>query len=572
MFRVSATLRLAIGLAFLGISVYLASCTVGLGRNEWAIESRSRAALSESIALHASHLVARGDTAYLNNTLTVLVQRNRDLMSIGLRDANNRLVAQAGNHGANWKDDVETADGQLYVPIELRRQRWGQLELRFTPRRVNGLIGFLKSRSFMQLAFVLSAGTLLYSFYLRKMLSHLDPSKVIPDRVRAALDTFAEGLLVIDKGARIVLANKAIKETLGESASDLQGRRVRDLPWNSSELTMPWDATLSDGKARTGQMVDLQLTKHHKITYMINASPILSEKGELQGVLASFDDVTLHEQRKQELERTLRVLGESREQIRKQNDELRILATRDPLTGCMNRRSFFEQVAKVWDDYAMSGEQIACLMVDVDHFKAVNDNHGHAAGDEVLRCVGKTLVDLEGSGALPCRYGGEEFCVTLVGYDLEMAREYAEEIRAVLEAQRPAEISITASLGVSMVSNASESIEDVLEQADQCLYVAKRRGRNQVVCWGDFGDEELQHTEKETRTKPDEPIERSGIPFHAVSALLSALSYRDASTAEHSRRVCGPVRTSCQRDGLGSRSIHYRNGRTTARHWQDRNS
>ena len=420
MFRVSATLRLAIGLAFLGISVYLASCTVGLGRNEWATESRNRAAISESIALHASHLVARGDVAYLDDTFAILVRRNRDLISIGLRNTNRQIVAQAGNHEAIWRDDVDTADGQLYVPITLRNEDWGQLELRFTPRHVDGLIGFLKSRSFMQLAFVLSAGTLLYSFYLRKMLSHLDPSKVIPDRVRAALDTFAEGLLVIDKGARIVLANKAIKETLGETASDLQGRHVRDLPWKTSAPTMPWDATLSDGKARTGQMVDLQLSKHHKITYMINASPILSEKGELQGVLASFDDVTLHEQRKQELERTLRVLGESREQIRKQNDELRILATRDPLTGCMNRRSFFEQVAKVWDDYAMSAEQIACIMVDVDHFKAVNDNHGHAAGDEVLRCVGKTLVDLEGSGALPCRYGGEEFCVTLVGYDLEM--------------------------------------------------------------------------------------------------------------------------------------------------------
>ena len=197
MFRVSATLRLAIGLAFLGISVYLASCTVGLGRNEWATESRNRAAISESIALHASHLVARGDVAYLDDTFAILVRRNRDLISIGLRNTNRQIVAQAGNHEAIWRDDVDTADGQLYVPITLRNEDWGQLELRFTPRHVDGLIGFLKSRSFMQLAFVLSAGTLLYSFYLRKMLSHLDPSKVIPDRVRAALDTFAEGLLVL---------------------------------------------------------------------------------------------------------------------------------------------------------------------------------------------------------------------------------------------------------------------------------------------------------------------------------------------------------------------------------------
>ncbi len=536
--RISATFRISIGLAFLGLSVFMASRAIGMGGKGSATVNEGRAALSEAIALHVSREIARGEVDALLPGFEMLVQRNPGLLSLGLR-RDGELIVEAGNHAGNWRAD-ESPNGQIFVPIALQDRHWGDVELRFQPASTAGFMGFVLSPSTLQAAFVISMVILLYSIYLTRMLRHLDPSRVIPDRVRAALDTFAEGLLVLDRDCRIVLANRAFAETIDGSDIDLHGKPVGDFPWCTQEGELPWVDTLSDGRARTGRMVDLQTSERNKSTYMVNASPIYADNGDLQGVLASFDDVTLNEQRKRELERTLRVLGESREKIRKQNVELKILATRDPLTGCMNRRSFFESIEKVWEECQSNNSPLATIMVDVDHFKSVNDNHGHSVGDEVLRCVGKSLVALEESGAMPCRYGGEEFCITLEGLDEESAREFAEDIRTVVEASRPAGIKVTASLGIAMATHEAEEFKEVLEQADQALYVAKRRGRNRVVCRSEVAEDELHpaDTEIAERCEPKRfPKSRSGIPFHAVSALTSALSFRDATTAEHSRRV-----------------------------------
>lgn len=540
MVQFSASLRLAIGLAFLGVSVFLAAQSLGLGQDEMSVSCKGRAALSETVALYASTEVTRGTITPLKKQFQKIVNRNDDVLSIGLRRGD-RLLASTSEHADNWSNE-ENVDGQIFVPINVHKTHWGRVELCFVPHYSPGVWGFVASRPFLHFLFVMVAAIVLYSIYLRQMLSHLDPSRVIPDRVRSALDTFAEGLLVIDRNERVVLANQSFCNTVGFSTEDLQGRSASDFPWNPAEkASLPWVDALGDGTTRTGRMVDLQVNEHKKITYMVNASPIFSDNGDLQGVLASFDDVTLHEQRKQELERTLRVLGESREKIRKQNEKLRVLATRDPLTGCLNRRAFFEEVQKVWGTLGVGGKTVACIMVDVDHFKSVNDNYGHAAGDEVLRSVGKTLVELESVNALPCRYGGEEFCVMIEDYTEEMAREFAEEIRSVIEVSKPAGIDITASLGVAVPNGVNDNFEEVLERADQGLYVAKRRGRNRVICWSDFEESELESSKEANSSRPDDnqagESSRSSIPFHAVTALISALSYRDASTAEHSRRV-----------------------------------
>ena len=535
MFKLSASLRLAIGLAFLGLSVFLASQTLGLGQNELVAVTNLRSPLAETIALYVSREAANGSKSDLAKHLQSLVDRNDDLLSVGLR-RKDQVFASSSDHDGIWETN-KSQENQMLVPISVRDEKWGRVEVCFKPIVSPGYWGFLTSRPVRQFMFVLAAAILLYSLYLKKMLRHLDPSRVIPDRVRSALDTFAEGLLVIDRGNSIVLANKSFGETVGHPSTKLQGRDVNQFPWeNSDSDNLPWVDALNDGKVRLGRMVDLRISEHKKITYMVNASPIFSDSGDLQGVLSTFDDVTLHEQRKQELEQTLRVLGESREKIRKQNEKLRVLATRDPLTGCLNRRAFFEEVDKIWASAGMREHSVACIMIDVDHFKAVNDTHGHSTGDEVLRVVGKTLIALEAADAIPCRYGGEEFCVLIEGYSMEAAREFAEEIRTVLEASKPAGIEITASLGVSITGKLYHPFEETLEQADQCLYIAKGRGRNRVICWTDFDESELEKvTQGKSSRTPGET--RSQIPFHAVTALISALSYRDASTAEHSRRV-----------------------------------
>ena len=105
------------------------------------------------------------------------------------------------------------------------------------------------------------------------------------------------------------------------------------------------------------------------------------------GVVVCLEDVTPLERERDALNKTLAQLEYSREEIRKQNEELRILATLDPLTACLNRRSFFEQFEMHWKTSQRYNHPISCVMIDLDHFKNVNDKWGHSMGDEVLRGI-----------------------------------------------------------------------------------------------------------------------------------------------------------------------------------------
>ena len=106
--------------------------------------------------------------------------------------------------------------------------------------------------------------------------------------------------------------------------------------------------------------------------------------------MASFEDVTELQRQQEELRDALSTLKSSTDEIRTQNRELEWLATRDTLTGCLNRRSFFRDFEQNWEKSKHEDLPMAGMMVDIDHFKAVNDNHGHGMGDEVLRVVSAT--------------------------------------------------------------------------------------------------------------------------------------------------------------------------------------
>ena len=126
------------------------------------------------------------------------------------------------------------------------------------------------------------------------------------------------------------------------------------------------------------------------------------------------------------------------------------------------------------------------MMVDVDHFKLLNDTFGHDSGDAVLRMIGSVLRHIIREGDMPCRYGGEEFVVILPGATLEDTRQRAETLRMAIERCRPnhegrALGQVTVSIGVSVFPVNGSSWQMVLKSADQALYNAKRSGRNRVV-------------------------------------------------------------------------------------------
>jgi diguanylate cyclase (GGDEF)-like protein len=243
------------------------------------------------------------------------------------------------------------------------------------------------------------------------------------------------------------------------------------------------------------------------------------------------------ERKNTQLRKLLQRLKHSRKEIRRRNGELKALATRDPLTACLNRRSFFAEFETHWSRARRYQHPLSCVMVDVDYFKSINDRHGHGVGDQVLQQVAERLKTAVRQGDLVCRYGGEEFCILLPHTDLVEAEEAAERFRQEIAARSCANVMVTASLGVSSMSLGAREPRQLLDQADQALYAAKRGGRNRVMRWDQLLD---QQPNSAPLARPAElpPLEpETPITFHAVTALVSALAYHSLEAAEHSRRV-----------------------------------
>jgi len=162
------------------------------------------------------------------------------------------------------------------------------------------------------------------------------------------------------------------------------------------------------------------------------------------------------------------------------------LAGTDALTGLANRRTLDQRLRQEWDRAQRSGEPLALLMLDVDHFKAFNDRHGHQGGDNALRSVALVINNnVRRPADLAARYGGEEFAVVLPHTDRYGAGVIAEHIRSAIEHMPPVagdEQPITVSIGLSTWDKTSrDSLEQLLLSADRALYEAKHSGRNRIV-------------------------------------------------------------------------------------------
>ena len=163
------------------------------------------------------------------------------------------------------------------------------------------------------------------------------------------------------------------------------------------------------------------------------------------------------------------------------------LAVTDPLTGLHNRRYMAGQLGALVRRAERGGDPVACLLVDIDHFKRINDSFGHDVGDEVLREFSVRLATNVRAVDLACRFGGEEFVVIMPGTGLDVAHRIAERLRLhvagspfrVAGVEDP--LSVTISIGVACTAVATDTPDSLLKRADEAVYEAKARGRNQVI-------------------------------------------------------------------------------------------
>lgn len=256
-------------------------------------------------------------------------------------------------------------------------------------------------------------------------------------------------------------------------------------------------------------------------------------------------------------------LQHSNRRLEALNKHLAALAAVDSMTGLANHRAFQQSLRAQISHAFRHGHELCLMMLDVDRFKDYNDRFGHPAGDNVLRTLGKILVDLVRASDLPARYGGEEFAVILPHTGLDGALAVAQRILVAVNTTRFNHCTVSVSIGVAALRVHASDADGLLREADVALYRAKNGGRNQVALAPfpealpsiEFQDaqaiaqepgraivEEPPSGMPELRLEPidhylgiDEILEEPSGPV--LSALLAALDLRDAETLGHSQRV-----------------------------------
>lgn len=454
---------------------------------------KQRLALLENLAVQYSALADAGQLDTLRTSINSLVDRNRELvLSAALRLDDGTLLATSADHAARWVKPPGTRStlAHAQVPIFKGNNHWATLEVSFAEASKRPIwITLWNGGEFRFLLIVIAASFALFFFYMRRTLQYLDPSAVIPDRVKMAFDVVPAGIMLLDNRGRIVLVNEHFRESIAADGGSMIGRTPAALPWNreSGAPDFPWVHTLRSGIAQNDVRMSLIRPQAAPLHLVVSTSPIAEEKGKVRGVLVAFDDVTELDRANDQLRNAVRELEASHAEIETKNAELVRLATRDPLTDCLNRRAFFERLEPIFVKARAEGRQLCCIMSDIDHFKRFNDQYGHAVGDQVIQIVARVLGNSLRADDLLCRYGGEEFCTILPDIDIEQAVVIAERIRQRIatsggESLRTTErLTVTSSFGVSAIVLGAQDPAEIIDQADAALYASKQNGRNRVT-------------------------------------------------------------------------------------------
>jgi len=230
----------------------------------------------------------------------------------------------------------------------------------------------------------------------------------------------------------------------------------------------------------------------------------LSENQDAASVVSAVSQlINANEQMQQQLASAEQKLEEQAAQIEARTAE----ALTDELTQLPNRRAFDMEMARRHAEFERHGRPACVMLIDVDHFKKFNDTHGHQAGDEVLRGVGRVLKKTVRAMDVPARYGGEEFTVVFPATSVDEVKPVADRIRAAIEKAcfhfEGVDLRVTASGGVAQL-RAGEDFEATVKRADDALYVSKEAGRN-CVHWHDGKTSHLIDKNAEPQPKPEVP-------------------------------------------------------------------
>ncbi len=294
------------------------------------------------------------------------------------------------------------------------------------------------------------------------------------DFERAAVDNLYDGVYYVDRARRIRYWNHGAERLSGFPAAEVVGHFCYDNLLNHVDSAgrhlcrgrCPLAATIADGEPREAE-VFLRHRQGHRVPVRVRTAPVHDREGRVIGAVEVFDDST--------------ALSTARQEA----SELRDLAMRDALTGIPNRRHFEMSIASRVAELAGYGRRFGFLIADIDHFKLVNDRHGHATGDVALTTVARTLLGASRAGDDLARFGGEEFALTITDVDGPALRKVAERFRVLVQQTRVRDATADVELGVTIsiggtVAVPGDTAEAIFGRADAALYTAKASGRNVV--------------------------------------------------------------------------------------------
>jgi len=287
------------------------------------------------------------------------------------------------------------------------------------------------------------------------------------------LESIFDGVYVVDAERRITYWNRGAESLTGYSADEAVRRYCYDnflghVDEKGCALCTngcPLSATLLDGRRREAD-VFLRHKLGHRVPVCVRVAPITNRSGQIVGAVEVFNDVS------------------ARKQVERRVHELEGIVFRDTLTCLPNRRYIELKVKQSLEDLQQFGRLFGLLMFDVDHFKQVNDRHGHDAGDAVLKVISETMTKSLRANDIVGRWGGEEFLAVLLDVDAGLLRGLAERCRSLVAESGAlsgeSRIYVTVSVGATLVTR-EDSIYEAIKRADQLMYVSKSSGRNRIT-------------------------------------------------------------------------------------------
>lgn len=340
--HISAATILSAGLVGLMTVLVAAAGLLGLVPDARRAAMDGRVGLCEAMAVHSSLAATKGDVEALRASVQAVVRRRVDVLSAAVRTADGRLLVEAGDHAARWHPlpDGRSTDAQVQVPILRGDAPWGTVEVRFRPLAGPPLAGLLGVPA-LDLGLFLALGCFVaFLLFLKRGLRQMDPSSAAPDRVRAVLDALSEGVLLVDETGRIVLANRALADSLGMAADALPGRQADALPWAApapgQPVEYPWVAALREG-AVSGVPLGLRAASGETRVLVANATPIMGGDGRARGTLVAFEDVTAVEETNARLRKMLADLHPPRGHRPHAGRSLEVGAAQASLAGPVSR-------------------------------------------------------------------------------------------------------------------------------------------------------------------------------------------------------------------------------------------